>query len=129
VALEEGDLLTDRILEQPLWKTWLESSSGGELDSLKRQIDATTELQDALQRRFEAVEPAARADLDVEIKALCRELNRDENAFSAGQVMSDEDYIKALTDIDRQIRQTLKSITQQAIERARLPRLELEPTQ
>ena len=58
VALEEGDLLTDRILEQPLWKTWLESSSGGELDSLKRQIDATTELQDALQRRFEAVEPA-----------------------------------------------------------------------
>ncbi len=129
VALEEGDLLTDRILEQPLWKTWLESSSGGELDSLKRQIDATTELQDVLQRRSETVEPAARADLDVEIKALCRELNRDENAFSAGQVMSDEDYIKALTDIDRQIRQTLKSITQQAIERARLPRLELEPAQ
>jgi hypothetical protein len=75
------------------------------------------------------VEPAARADLDVEIKALCRELNRDENAFSEGQVMSDEDYSKALTDIDRQIRQTLKSITQQAIERARLPRLELEPAQ
>ena len=129
VALEEGDLLTDRILEQPLWNTWLESSSAKELDSLKRQIDATTELQDALQRRSEAVEPTAKVAFEVEIKALCRELNRDENAFSEGQVMSDEDYIKALTDIDRQIRQTLKSITQQAIERARLPRLELEPGQ
>jgi len=129
VALEEGDLLTDRILEQPLWNTWLESSSAKELDSLKRQIDATTELQDALLRRSEAVEPTAKVAFEAEIKALCRELNRDENAFSEGQVMSDEDYIKALTDIDRQIRQTLKSITQQAIERARLPRLELEPGQ
>ena len=129
VALEEGDLLTDRILEQPLWNTWLESSSAKELDSLKRQIDATTELQDALLRRSEAVEPTAKVAFEVEIKALCRELNRDENAFSEGQVMSDEDYIKALTDIDRQIRQTLKSITQQAIERARLPRLELPPAQ
>lgn len=129
VALEEGDLLTDRVLEQPLWNTWLESSSAKELDSLKRQIDATTELQDALLRRSEAVEPTAKVAFEVEIKALCRELNRDENAFSEGQVMSDEDYIKALTDIDRQIRQTLKSITQQAIERARLPRLELPPAQ
>ncbi|MBM6445061.1 hypothetical protein JQF37_15720 [Pseudomonas sp. MIL9] len=129
VALEEGDLLTDRILEQPLWKTWLESSNAKELDSLKRQIDATTELQDALQRRSETVEPAARADMDVEIKALCRELNRDENAFSEGQVMSDEDYTQALTDIDGQIRQTLKSITRQAIKRARLPRLELPSAQ
>ncbi|KAB0484494.1 C-terminal novel E3 ligase, LRR-interacting [Pseudomonas reinekei] len=123
VALEEGDLLVDRILEQPLWKTWLESSNAEQLNSLKRQIDATTDLQDALQRRAEAAEPAVKAALEVEINALCRELGKDENAFPEGQVMSDEDYSQALTDIDQQIRQKLKSITQQAMDRAKLKRL------
>jgi hypothetical protein len=127
MALEEGDLLADRLLEQPLWQTWLESSHGDELNSLKRQIDATTDLQDALQRRTDAVEPATKAALEVEIKALCRELDRDENAFADGQVMSDQAYTQALTSIDQQIRQKLKSITQQAMVRAGLQRLQVVP--
>jgi hypothetical protein len=123
VALEEGDLLVDRILDQPLWKTWLESTHGDALDGLKRRIDATTDLQDALQRWTEAVEPATKAALNEDIKALCRELDKDENAFAEGQVMSDEDYTQALTAIDQQIRQTLRLITRQAMERTRLQRL------
>jgi hypothetical protein len=129
VALEEGDLLTDRIVEQPAWKAWLESSYGEELSDLKRQIDATTDLQDVLQRRAEAVEPAAKAALEVEVKALCRELGREESAFAEGQVMSDEDYTHALTGIDEQIREKLKSITQQAMVRTRLQRARVTPAQ
>jgi hypothetical protein len=127
VALEEGDLLADRILEQPEWKTWLESANAEELNGFKRQIDASTDLHDALQRRAEAVEPAAKAALEVEIKALCRELGREESAFAQGQVMSDGDYTQALAGIDRQIRQKLKSITQQAMVRARLQRTKVTP--
>jgi hypothetical protein len=129
VALEEGDLLADRILEQPVWKAWLESAYGEELNVLKRQIDATTDLQDALQRRNKAVEPAARSALEVEIKALCRELGREENAFAGGQVMTDEQYTQALTDIDQQTREKLRSITQQAIVRTRLQRARVTPGQ
>ncbi|MEJ5060132.1 MULTISPECIES: dermonecrotic toxin domain-containing protein [unclassified Pseudomonas] len=129
VALEEGDLLADRILEQPVWKAWLESSYGEELNVLKRQVDATTDLQDALQRRNKAVEPAAKSALEVEIKALCRELGREENAFAGGQVMTDEQYTQALTDIDQQTREKLRSITQQAIVRTRLQRARVIPGQ
>lgn len=124
-ALEEGELLADRILEQPEWKSWLESSNREALSDLRRQIDATTDLQDALQRRSEAAEPVAKAALEAEIKSLCRELDKDEKTFAEGQAMSDEDYAQTLTDIAQRIDQKLKSLTQQAIERARLRRLQL----
>lgn len=123
-ALEEGELLADRILEQPEWRIWLESSSREALSGLRRKIDATTDLQDALQRRSEAAEPAAKAALEAEIKSLCGELGKDEKTFAEGQVMSDEDYAQTLAEIARQIDQKLKSLTQQAIERARLRRLQ-----
>ena len=129
VALEEGELLTDRILEQPLWETWLETTYKEELSSLKRQVDATTELQVALKRRAEAVEPAAKAALEAEIKALCRELGREESAFDEGQVMSDEDQTQAETDIHEQNQQKMKLITRQAMERAQLERAKVPPGQ
>ncbi|MNY26421.1 hypothetical protein D3C86_1602690 [compost metagenome] len=117
-------MLADRILEQPEWRTWLESSRREALSGLRRKIDATTDLQDALQRRSEAAEPAAKAALEAEIKSLCGELGKDEKTFAEGQVMSDEDYAQTLAEIARQIDQKLKSLTQQAIERARLRRLQ-----
>lgn len=122
-ALEEGELLADRILEQPEWRAWLESSNREALSDLRRQIDATTDLQEALQRRSEAVEPAAKAALEAEIKSLCGELGKDEKTFAEGQTMSDEDYAQTLTDIAQKIEKKLKSLTQQAIERSRLRRL------
>ena len=120
VALEEGDLLPDRLLEQPVWKTWLETSYPDELNGLKRRIDAITELQDALLRRAEAVAPKAKSALDVQVNQLCRELGNDENDFAEGQLMSDDDYTQALEDIDQQIRQRLRILTRQAMDRARL---------
>ncbi|MGF6491739.1 NEL-type E3 ubiquitin ligase domain-containing protein [Pseudomonas frederiksbergensis] len=119
VALEEGDLLVDRILEQPVWKSWLETSNDETLNGLKRQMDATTELQDALQRRAEG------AALEAEIKALCRELGKGENDFAHGRLMSDDEYTQALSDIDQQLKLRLQTLTRQAMERARLPRLEM----
>ncbi len=130
-ALEEGDLLIDRIFEQPLWKTWLESTYREELNGLKRRIDATIDLQDALQRRAEGTQLTTeeKAAVEAEIKGLCSELGKSETDFADGKLMTDEDYVQALDDIDLQITQLLKKLTQEAMIRARLDRLRIESTQ
>jgi hypothetical protein len=130
-ALEEGDLLIERIFEQPLWKTWLESTYREQLDGLKREIDATTDLQDALQRRAEGARLTARekAQVEVEITALCRELGKSESDFADGQVMTDEAYFQALNDIDRRITEQLKTLTREAMIRAKLDRLRISSPQ
>jgi hypothetical protein len=126
VALEEGDLLVDRLLDQPVWMTWLESAHTEELHGLKREMDATIELQDALQRRLEeaALAPQARADLEAEIEALCRELGKSADDYANGRLMSDDEYVQALSDIDQRFKQRVQALTRQAMERVRLPRLE-----
>ncbi len=109
-ALEEGELLIDRIVEQPLWRTWLESTYREELNGLKRRIDATIDLQDALQRRAEGtgLTSEEKAAVEVEIKGLCSELGKSEADFADGKLMTDEQYVQALEDIDLQITQLLK---------------------
>jgi hypothetical protein len=124
-ALEEGDLLIDRIFEQPLWKTWLEATYREDLNGFKRRIDATIDLQDALQRRAEGTRFTAeeKAAVEAEIKGLCSELGKPETDFADGRLMTDEAYVQALDDIDRQITQQLKNLTRDAMTRARLERL------
>jgi hypothetical protein len=130
-ALEEGDLLIDRIYEQPLWKNWLESTYREELNGLKRQIDTTIDLQDALQRRAEGTRLTTeeKAAVEAEIKGLCSELGKSETDFADGRLMTDEEYVQALDDIDLQITQLLKKLTQEAMIRARLDRLRIESLQ
>ncbi|WP_223461629.1 dermonecrotic toxin domain-containing protein [Pseudomonas sp. GL-RE-19] len=130
-ALEEGDLLIDRIFEQPLWKTWLESTYREELNGLKRRIDATIDLQDALQRRAEGagLSTEEKAAVEAQIKGLCSELGKSETDFADGRLMTDEEYVQALDDIDLQITQLLKKLTREAMNRARLDRLRIESTQ
>ena len=129
VALEEGDLLVERILDQPLWRTWLESANREELNGLKRRLDATTDLQDALQRRAEAVASADKTAVEQEIKALCRELGKKEDEYAADLLMSDEAYTQALSEIDQQVRQRLLTLTRQAMDRAGLERMRVSSGQ
>ncbi|KRA93708.1 hypothetical protein ASD91_08115 [Pseudomonas sp. Root68] len=130
-ALEEGELLIDRIVEQPLWRTWLESTYREELNGLKRRIDATIDLQDALQRRAEGtgLTSEEKAAVEVEIKGLCSELGKSEADFADGKLMTDEQYVQALEDIDLQITQLLKKLTREAMIRAKLDRLRIETAQ
>ena len=39
LALEEGDLLTERILEQPIWQTFMETTYRQEFDALKLRLE------------------------------------------------------------------------------------------
>jgi hypothetical protein len=130
-TLEEGDLLIDRIHEQPLWQTWLESTYREELKGLKRRIDATTYLQSALKRRAEGTRftTEEKAAVEVKIKGLCSELGKNEADFADGRLMAEEEYVQTLKDIDGQITQLLKKLTREAIGRAKLDWLRIESVQ
>ena len=126
-ALEEGDLLRDRILGQPLWRTWLENANKEVLDGFKRRIDATTDLYDALQSRAAGTDFSAtdKADLEVKIKALAVESGKSENEFAHGRVMTEEQYAQAMNDIDDQMKAQMSRLTQQAMDRAGLQRVDV----
>jgi hypothetical protein len=123
--------MIDQIFGQPLWKTWLESTYREELNGLKRRIDATTDLQDALQRRAEGTRLTTeeKAAVDAEIKGLCSELGKPETDYADGRLMTEEEYGQALNDIDQQITQQLKTLTREAMNRGKLERLRIAPDQ
>lgn len=126
-ALEEGDLLRDQILNQPLWRTWLEDSNPEAFNVFKRRIDATTDLQDALQRRADGTDlsVAEMADLEMQIKALAVESGKPEDEFAHGRAMTEEQYTQALSAIDEQMKALMSRLTQQAMDRAGLQRVDI----
>lgn len=126
-ALEEGDLLRARILDQPLWRNWLESENEEILSWFKRRVDTTTDLYDALQARAEGtgLSVTQKAELEVEIKSLAVKVGRSENEFADGRVMTEEQYTQALSDIDTQMKAQMSTLTQQAMDRAGLQRVDI----
>ncbi|MGF6088419.1 dermonecrotic toxin domain-containing protein [Pseudomonas sp. 18173] len=126
-ALEEGDLLCARILDQPLWRNWLESENVEILNWFQRRIDAITDLYDALQRRAEGtgLSVTQKAELEVKIKALAVKAGRSENEFAHGRVMTEVQYTQALNEIDTQMKEQMRMLTQYAIDRAGLQRVDI----
>jgi hypothetical protein len=125
MALEEGDLLREQILKQSFWRTWLEASNPEAFNGVRRRIDATTELHQALQKRADgaALAPQAKAHLEAEVKALAQELGKREDAFVDGRAMTEDEYAQAMSLIDAEMNELLKTLTQHAIDRARLQRV------
>ena len=125
--LEAGDLLRDSIIEQRFWETYIQGSNRSALKVFRRRIDATTELYMALERR--ATEPdlslEAKADLKQELRVLAAELGKPERAIAPGQVMTDEAYAAELNVIDTEMKTLLKTLTQQAMDRAKLQRVDI----
>ncbi|RON25371.1 NEL-type E3 ubiquitin ligase domain-containing protein [Pseudomonas lini] len=126
-VLEEGDLLRDQILKQPLWRTWLEDSNREAFNGFKRRIDVTTDLQDALRRRANGTDlsVAQMTDLEMQIKALAVESGKPEDEFAHGRAMTEEEYTQALSEIDEQMKALMNRLTQQAIDRAGLQRVDI----
>lgn len=130
VELETGDLLRDSIIEQPFWETYIQGSNRSAFKVFRRRIDATTEFYMALERR--SIEPdlslEAKADLKQELRVLAAELGKPESAFAPGQVMTDEAYAAELNLIDTEMKTLLKTLTQQAMDRAKLQNAEIPLT-
>lgn len=122
LALEEGDLLRDSITEVPFWKTWVEAQNKAAFDVLRRKVDLLTEFKVAMDERADATEVAP---LNEQLKGLAAALGKPESEIAEGQVMTEEAYDTQLQAILDDMDALLKKLTQDAMDRARLQRVEI----
>jgi hypothetical protein len=127
LALEEGDLLRDSIVEQPLWSRYVKGSNRQAFKRFQRRIDATTEYKVAMDKRAEdlTLSREEKDRLKEELRVLAAELGKPESDIAPGQIMSEESYCTELELIDEEMNTLLKKLTQEAMGRAKLQRTEI----
>lgn len=125
--LEEGELLSDLLIDQPFWASYVEGSKRAVFKGIKRRINATTEFYTALDTRATetTLSLEQKAELKEELRVLGAELNKPESAFAPGRIMTGAEYDAELDAINEDKKALLKMFTQQAIERAKLQRVEI----
>ena len=125
--LEAGDLLRDSIVEQPFWESYVQGSNRRAFKVFRRRIDATTEFFMALDKRATEQDLSfeAKAGLKEELRVLAAELGKPESEIAPGQIMTHEAYSAELDLIDNEMKTLLKTLTQQAMDRAKLQRVEI----
>ena len=128
--LEAGDLLRDSIVEQPFWESYIQGSNRGAFKVFRRRIDATTEFFMALDKRAteQDLSLEAKAGLKEELRVLAAELGKPESEIAPGQIMTHEAYSAELDLIYNEMKTLLKTLTQQAMDRAKLQRVEIPST-
>lgn len=125
--LEAGDLLDDVLLDQPFWTSYVEGSNRSTFKGFRRRLDLTTEFYMALEERARGTELSLeqKEQLKIEIRVLGSELKKPESAYAPGTVMTDDEYVAEVKVIEDEMKATLKTITGQAIDRAKLRRVEI----
>jgi hypothetical protein len=125
--LEEGELLGELLVEQPFWSSYVEGVNRRAFKVFRRRIDATTDFYMALDNRANdtTLSLEQKARLKEELRVLGAELNKPESDFAPGRTMTDAEYATELNAIDEEKKTLVKTFTQQAIDRAKLQRLEL----
>jgi hypothetical protein len=125
--LEEGELLADLLVDQPFWASYVEGVNRGVVKGFSRRIEATIEFYSALEKRATetTLSLEQKAQLKEELRVLGAELNKPESAFAPGHVMTEAEYAAELEVIDEDRKAFIKTFTRQAIERARLQRVEI----
>jgi hypothetical protein len=128
--LEAGDLLRDSISEQPFWTSYIQGSNRGAFKVFRRRIDATTEFFMALDKRAteQDLSLEAKAGLKEELRVLAAELGKPESEIAPGQIMTHEAYSAELDLIYNEMKTLLKTLTQQAMDRAKLKNTEISLT-
>jgi len=128
--LEAGDLLRDSIVEQPFWESYVQGSNRRAFKVFRRRIDATTEFFMALDKRAteQDLSLEAKAGLKEELRVLAAELGKPESEIAPGQIMTHEAYSAEMDLIYNEMKTLLKTLTQQAMDRAKLQRLEIPST-
>lgn len=126
-GLEEGHYLRDSIAEEPFWKSYVERSNGARFRRINRKEVAITEFKEALEERAagSGLSHEARDRLREQIRVLAAELGKSEIDIAPGQLVTSEEYAAELEEIKTERNTLLKDLTQQAMDRARLQRVEI----
>ena len=125
LALEEGDLLRDSIIEQDFWRTYIQGSNRKTFKDFRRRTDAALELQVAQTDWAQSADLSERSRLRDKITALATVLGKPQSDVAPGWVMTDAEYSAELESIDAEKQSLLKKLTGEAMGRAKLQRVEI----
>nr|WP_256590888.1 NEL-type E3 ubiquitin ligase domain-containing protein [Pseudomonas sp. ERMR1:02] len=127
LELEEGDLLRDSIAEQPFWKSYMQRANRARFRQLDRKMDALYEFKIALDERADgaALLPEEKDRLKTQIRTLAFELKKPESDFAPGRVMTDDEFAEQYNVLRIEKENLLKELTQQAMDRAKVQRVEI----
>lgn len=125
LALEEGDLLRDSIIKQDFWRTYIQGSNRKTFNGFRRRTDAALELQIAQVEWTQSTDLAERNRLREKITSLATVLGKQQGDVPPGRVMTDAEYNAELESIDAEKQGLLKKLTREAMDRAKLQRVEI----
>ncbi|MGH9425973.1 MAG: NEL-type E3 ubiquitin ligase domain-containing protein, partial [Terriglobia bacterium] len=125
LALEEGDLLQDSIIEQDLWRAYIQGSNRKTFNGFRRRTDAALELQIAQTEWTQSADLSERNRLREKITTLATVLGKQQSDVPPGRVMNDAEYNAELGSIDVEKQRLLKKLTREAMDRAKLQRVEI----
>ena len=120
LALEEGDLLRDAIVEQDFWSTYLQGANRSAFKGFKRRVDAALDLQTAQIEWVNTTDEVQRAKLRNRITSLAKVLGKQDSDVAPGRMMTDLEYSAELTAINVEEKNLLKKLTLEAMRRAKL---------
>lgn len=114
------------MVEQPFRESYIQGSNRGAFKAIRRRLDVTTEFYMALEKRAtESLSAQEQAQLKEEIRVLATELGKPESEFAPGRVMTADEYETEMNLLNEQKLALLKTLTQQAMDRAKLQRAEI----
>lgn len=121
--------VSPKVVEQPFRESYIQGSNRGPFKAIRRRLDATTEFYMALEKRAtESLSAQEQAQLTEEIRVLAAELGKPESEFAPGRVMTADEYETEMNLLNEQKLALLKTLTQQAMDRAKLQRTEIPLT-
>lgn len=127
LELEQGDLLRDAIAEQPFWKSYVQGANRARFRQIDRRMNALYEYKTALDERADGADLSAQEKdrLKTRIRVLAFELKKTESDFAPGKVMTDDGFTEQYDALRVEKENLLKELTQQAMDRAKVQRVEI----
>lgn len=125
LALEQGDDLTDLLLEQDFWSRHIQGANRQAFKNLRRRTHAALALQTAQKDWTQTSDPSARTQLRKNITTLATTLGKQPADVPPGRVMTDEEYLAECDLINTEKTTLLRKLTREAMARTRLQRVEM----
>ncbi|CAJ0570522.1 unnamed protein product, partial [Mesorhabditis spiculigera] len=125
LALEQGDLLRDSIVQMEFWTAYLQRAKPEAFVGLNGKIEALNRLQEAMSRWVDndnlSIED--KAGLTQTIDASVRVLGKPQGQFSAGREMTDDEYTGLFIELRDELSTIFKTLTDQVLVSRRSSRL------
>jgi Leucine-rich repeat (LRR) protein len=108
---------------------YIQGANRRTFNNLRRRIDAVLDLQVAQEQWTQTADLSARTLLREKITTLAALLGKQPSDVPPGRVMTDEEYVAELVLINTEKNNLLKKLTREAMDRAKLQRVEIPVTE